>query len=436
MAAVNSQSSDQSTTQSEEQPDIFAGIPSLDELAAEKDRGIKYAAGLHQLRSTLEPLSAQHKELSEKYQPFEQFTQTPEELQSVVSLNASLNRYSHDPVSGVLRPDPSEFVSHLATEDPVRADYLAGELLWSKTTGANGQPVTRAEVFLQNLRQDPEMRSFALNVLGGVEPAAVPAPTWAPSPEELSIVKPELQDTYRKLPYDKRESLKLNDPDFINEYLEDQKFKADVRERDQQNEARQREYYESQQKQAEQEANNAGDQYVENGFRETFTSFAKHISETWKPTDHPEINQREGALVALAVAALAHPDTRFAAEHAFKALGIDEKSLDAFNQARQTYAQTGRQFGYLSHKQQRTTEDPVRAQQKLITRAKDLGTLLIKGRNEYFKARAESHNKTLDQTETARPPIGGSPQASQNGKGNRFISAGKRTSEEIWGPGV
>lgn len=438
-ADVSTQSSDQTAQpQADQEQDIFAGIPSVEELEQMAARKVDLAAGLLQMRKTLEPLSAEHKELSSKYQVFEPVADrfgSAEELQKLVTLTDSLNKYSSDPVTGALRPDLSEFAAQVTTDDPVRADHLTSTLIWGQTTHpGTGQPVTRAELVLQVMANDPELRAHALRTLGGVDPFAVPAPTWTPTQEELEVVKPELQDIYKKLPFDKRESLRLNDPDFINEYLDDQKFKAETRARNEQAEIRQREYVAQQEQRVEQEAVSAGHSYAEQGFKSGFTSFANHIYETWKPTDNAEVNKREGALVALAVAALSTPDTRFAAEQAFKEMGIDQKTLDEFNAAREGYAKSGREFGYLTHKKQRTNGDPDRARQKMIAKAKDLATILIAGRNEYFNTRATAHNDNLDQTERARPLIGGSPMTSGiSGSGNRYLNAGKRTEAEIYG---
>jgi len=414
------QPSDQST-QAEKPPeqDVFAGIPSVEELTAMKEKGIDLAAGLLQMRSTLEPLSAEHKELKarvESFEPVLERFQTPDEAQKLVTLNESLNKYSPDD-TGALRPDPTGFAQQISTDDPERADYLTSALVWGQTKHpATGQPVTRAELVLQVMANDPQLRSRALQMLGGVEPSAVPAPTWTPSQDELDrlVNDPDkvtaeeraLQDRYRKLPYEDRLELLDRTPEFVkntlrtlqqNELLQANEERRVAAEQRAEVEAAQR---------VEQEANDAGEQYVEQGFKSTFTNFANHIYETWKPTDNPEVNKREGALVAVAVAALSHPDTRFAAESAFKEMGIDQKALDEFNAAREAYAQSGREFGYLSHKKQRTNGDPSRVQQKLLAKAKDLGTLLIAGRNEYFKTRAQSHNDKLDQTERARIPVG------------------------------
>lgn len=429
-ADVTAQSSDQST---QEPPDPLSGVPTLEE--AQQLQTVSREAFLS-LRGEYDKVKPQLQDLSSKYQVFEpvadRFSST-DELQSLVTLNESLYKYSPDE-KGVLVPDPEDFVKQISEKDPYLAEYLTGHLFWGTATDPQtGQTFQRSDKFLQVMAQDPEYRAKALQILGGVEPSSVPAPTWTPTEEELAVVKPELQDIYKKLPFDKRESLRLNDPDFINEYLDDQKFKAETRARDEQSEIRQREYIAQQEQRVEQEATTAGDQYVEQGFKEGFTNFANHIFETWKPTDNPVINKREGALVAATVVALSHPDTRFAIEQAFKDMGIDQKALDAFNAAREAYAKQGREHGYLTHKKMRTTGDPGRAQQRLIAQANNLATLITKGRDEYFTARATSFNGELDQAATARIPIGGNPQTSQQATGNRYLQAGKRTEAEIYG---
>jgi hypothetical protein len=411
---VISQPSDQTKIE----VDPLEGVPTLEELQGKE--GVPYAKAVAQLRGVYEPLKQQHDELATKYSVFEPVAdrfQTAEEVTKLVSLNESLNKYSPDPDSGALRPDPTGFAQQISTDDPERADYLTSALVWGQTKHpATGQPVTRAELVLQVMANDPQLRSRALQVLGGVEPSAVPAPVYYPTQEELDNIAVDptrltaedhaLQETYKRLPYEKREVLAGMTPDYVrSELKKEQLIQQLTQERTQREESdRQAEIQATQR--VEQEANDAGEQYVEQGFKGTFTNFANHIYETWKPTDNPEVNRREGGLVALAVAALSHPDTRFAAEATFKDMGIDQKTLDEFNAAREAYAQSGREFGYLSHKNQRPNGDPARIQQKLLAKAKDLGTLIIAGRNEYFKTRATTHNDKLDQTERARIPVG------------------------------
>lgn len=442
-AGVSSTDVNQPSDQTNEPTDALAGVPTLEELQGKEN--VPYAKAVAQLRGVYEPLKTQFDELSTKYQPYEPVLdrfQKPEELQSLVDLNDSLNKYSPDPVTGALRPDPTEFVEQLSTSDPERADFMTSALIWGETKHpATGQPVTRAELVLQVMAQDPQLRSHALQVLGGVDQSTVPAPSWTPSEEELNKINdPEnptaegraLQEVYKKLSYEERDELRLSSPEFIksqlrtiqqNQLLQANEERRVIAEQDAQVQAEQR---------AEQEASAAGDSYVEQGFKEGLTNFANHIYETWKPTDDPIVNKREGAQVALSVVALSHPDTRWAGEQMLKEMGIDPKDLEPLNKAREAYANTSRQYGYLTHKKQRVTgEDPSRAQQRMIVQAQNLATKIIAGRNEYFTKRAQSHNDKLDQTERARVPIGGS--APSNGSGNRYLQAGKRTEAEIYG---
>lgn len=406
-----------SSDQAQEPIDPLKDVPTAEQVA--EMQTVSKEAFLS-LRNEYDKVKPQLGELSTKYQVFEPVAdrfQTPDEVQKIVSLNDSLNRYSPDPDTGALRPDPTGFAQQISTDDPVRADFLTSALVWGQTTHpATGQSVTRAELVLQVMANDPELRSRALQVLGGVEPSAVPAPVYYPTQEELDNIAidptrltPEdraLQETYKRLPYEKRDVLAGMTPDYVrSELKKEQLIQQLTDEKTQRVEQDRRSEMEATQR-VEQEANTAGDEYVEQGFKGAFTNFANHIYETWKPTDNPEVNKREGALVALAVAALSTPDTRFAAEQAFKEMGIDQKALDEFNAAREAYAQSGREFGYLTHKKQRPNGDPARIQQKLLAKAKDLGTLIIAGRNEYFKTRAQSHNDNLDQTERARIPVG------------------------------
>lgn len=427
------QPSDQSTqTETPPEQDIFAGIPSVEELTAMKDKGVGLAAGLLQMRSTLEPLSAEHKELKARIDPFEPVLerfQTPDEAQKLLTLNESLNKYSPDPDTGALRPDPTGFAQQISTDDPERADYLASALVWGQTKHpATGQPVTRAELVLQVMANDPQLRSHALQVLGGVEPSAVPAPSWAPEQDELDRLVNDpnrvtaeeraLQETYKKLSFEERNELKLSSPEFVKNSLRTIQQNQMLQANEERRVAAEQQAQIQAEQRVEQEANAAGDQYVEQGFKETLTNIAKSIYEDYKPTDDPATNRKEGAQVLLSVVALSHADTRWAGEILLKEMGVNPQDLEPLNKARESYAVSGRQFGYLTHKKQPVAgEHPSRAQQRLMVQAQNLATRIIKSRNEYFVKKVESHNGKLDQTERARIPVGAGIAAAGNPNG-------------------
>lgn len=447
-ADVDSQPSDQLSQAPPKPIDPLANVPSVEELTAMKARGVDLATGLLELRQAHEPLSAQHKELTTKYQVFEPYAdkfQSPEEVQKVVELADSLSGYAPDPrdPNGALVPNVAPFVERITADDPERADRIASALVWGETKHpVTGQPIRRAELVLQVMAQDPGLRAHALKTLGGVEPSQVPAPTYAPTQEELDKIDDPLKPTiegkalqalYARLPYEKRDELKLASPEYIKSELRTIQANESTAELNRQLLAEKEQFRESQERELEQGAVAAGDQYVEAGFRESLTNFANHLNETYKPTDNPVINRREAAQVALTVVSLSHPDTRWAGEQMLKEMGVDIKDLEPLNKAREAYAKSGRELGYLSHKKMRTNGDPARDQKALIGQAKALATKIIAGRDEYFKMRAASHNNELDQAATARPVIGGSPQTTQTPSGNRYLDQGKRTEAEIWG---
>jgi flagellar biosynthesis/type III secretory pathway protein FliH len=125
---------------------------------------------------------------------------------------------------------------------------------------------------------DPAERQRALGILGGVEPSAQ-APTWAPTDEQLAVVRDDLKDTFRNLPYDEREDLSANTPEFINKYLSNQKFQQDLIAKTQQAEAQEQQRQQREFQQQRQQAENAGHEYVEKQFRQGFTEFANSIVE-------------------------------------------------------------------------------------------------------------------------------------------------------------
>lgn len=437
LQSTESISSDNVTTTpsdqaAQEPPDPLKDVPTAAQVA--EMQTVSREAFLS-LRNEYDRVKPERDELTTKYSVFEPVAdkfESAEDVQKLVTLNESLNKYSPDPDTGALRPDPTGFAQQMSTDDPERADYLASALVWGQTKHpATGQPVTRAELVLQVMANDPELRSHALQILGGVEPSAVQAPTWAPSQDELDrlVIDPNrvsaeeraLQETYKKLSFEEREELKLSSPEFVKSTLRTIQQNQMLQANEERRVASEQQAQVQAEQRVEQEANDAGDQYVEQGFKEGLTNFANHIYETWKPTDDPIINKREGAKVALTVVALSHPDTRWAGEQMLKDMGVPMQEIEPLNKAREAYADAGRRSAYFAHKKQPYKgEDPSRLQQRMIVQAENLATKIIDKSNEYFKARATAHNDKLDQTERARIPVGaGVAAAGANGQPGR-----------------
>lgn len=392
--------------------DPLAGIPSTEELQAMRDRGVDLAAGLLNVRTAYDTLKPQFDDVSGKYKIFEPFADrfsTPEDVQKIVQMQESLYGWAPDPVSGELVPTTDKFVEQLP---PETASFLTADLLHGELTLPDGRRVQRLEVVLDSLGKERVLKHF------GVDATQSVAPSWAPSAEELEKVKPEYHELYKKLPFETREELKLNSPEFINDALRKERIiqdtETDRTERKQREEAHQKE----QQQLVEREAVQAGDGFIDQEIRTGFQGFYQSICERWQPTDDPQTNKVAGALVASLVVNLAHNETRSVTEAALKEIGLlDDKSIQSFDRARNDFAQNAYNYGYLSKKQGPNGQSGLgmiksqssRGLQGLIAQGNNLATQIIGRIDKLFLAKANAHNHVLDQAVNARPPINGNP---------------------------
>lgn len=447
-ADVNTQSVQGEQTPTQDDP--LAGLPTAEEIEAAVAQGTPYAKGLAQVKSAYDALKPQLSELTTKFKPFEPYADrfsSPEEVQQIVDLKENLYGWERDPNTNHLVPATQSFAKNLAKADPDRADFLAADLMNGMTKDPEtGRQLPRIDLALESIAQDPERRAKALQILGGVEPTSI-APTWQPTAEELELVKPELQDIYKKLPYDKRESLKLNDPDFINEYLADQKFKNDLIQQNQQAQERETRQQQQREQYFQQQAQEAGNKHVETQFKAGFTEFAKSIVERSKfiaPIDpqSPEAQQMEpqavqqmnqeiqtintgvGMMVSTVVAALSHPDTRFVAEAFLTQIGIDSKVIQEFDNARVEFARNARDYGELNYQQSAgqpqngngaaphaglgaIQSNATRAMNAMKGRGNLVAQPLLAMLSKFFEMKAGSYNQTLNGTPQARPSVAG-----------------------------
>jgi hypothetical protein len=453
-----------STTTTEQ--DFLAGVPSLDELN-QLDDSVQNKKSLVQMRTAIEnTFKPKLSELETKLKPFENYTDrftSPEEVQQAVEWHDKLfGAYERDPQSGQLVPATDKVAQELAQRDPVVADYLAADLMNGLTKTDDGREIPRIDLALEEIARSPERRAAALRLLGGVEPSSI-APTWQPTEEQLAVVNPEFQDIFRKMPYDERESLSNNDPEFINKYLAKEKFQADLieqnrvaQERETQTQQRREQYFR-------QQAEQAGHQAVETGFKQLFTEYRDNVVENSKfiaPLDpnSPEaqqmgpevvaqfnqsaqrVNTGVGKFIALATAALSVPDTSWIATDVLKELGVPDEVLQKFNAAREEYANNTRDAGELSFEAQQnrngggglgTLQSNARRAASNLKATANLVSKSLKGLlSEFFEMKAGNYNQTLNGAATARPSI--------NGTGFNPATAAEtrppRQPSEIWSP--
>jgi hypothetical protein len=392
------------------------------------------------IKSAYADVKPQLDELREKFSPFEsvadRFT-SAEQLQPLIELHDTLfSDFERDPNSGELVPATAKAAELLYKQDQQRFGYLWAEMADKEIRHPEtGQPVSMFHLALEGAADDPEERAVALRLLRAVEPSAQ-APTWAPTEEQLAAVRPELQDIFRNLPYDEREDLSANTPDFINRYLQNQKFQQDLMAETKRAQELQNTQEQQRQQYARQQAENAGNQYVEQQFRQGFTEFANSVVERSKfiPPLAPEeaqaqglapeqaqaynqqaeqINKGVGLMVATVTAALSHPDTQWVAAQFLQSLGVDGKVIQSFDQARQEFAQNARNYGELAYIRK---DDPsiggiLTNANRAMTAMKGRGNLvaqpLLGLLSKFFEMKATSYNATLNSAPSARPPVNG-----------------------------
>lgn len=431
---------DQSTTTQETDP--LDGVPSIEELQTAADRETPYAKSLIQLRNALEPLKTQYAELQERHKVFEsvqdKFT-APEELQSLVDMRESLFGWEQGP-NGALIPATQKFVEQL---DPARQSYVFADLADAMVTDQSGQQVRRIDQIITRMGQDPSERANIARALGLVEPSAV-APQWQATPEQLEVIREDLQDTFKKLPYDEREALSTNEPDFINKYLQKEKLQDDLiaekEYRSTQDSERQAQYRE----QLQQEAQAAGDTHVQTQLNEALTTFHKSVVDQCRllepldPANPPDgmdaaqvaqynqsvdaSNKAEAAQVTLAVVGLINEQTRPYVLPLLKEIGIiDDKFLQQMDAAGKNFGDNARNFGHLTHTQKQgkngsyqpgpdvtmLSNESSRNLKLLSFYANQVSKKLIEAKSQAFGMKATGHNQVLNGVASSRPSANG-----------------------------
>lgn len=436
------------------QPDIFADLPSVEELQAQAGQGVKYAAALANLRGQIEPIRTEFSEYKTRLSPYEETLarfENPEQLQSAIGIYDSLIGYERD--GSDLVPSTAKGAQMLSEQYPLHADYLAADLLNGQTVDPlSGQRMSRMDAALSALSpsaigKDPELaarRAETLRLLGAVEPSSI-SPQWQPSAEELEVIKPELQEVYKKLPYEEREELKLSSPDYINRVLEREKYTQQLqaeREQSQQREqaqAQQREQYISQQ------ASQAGEKHLGSLLNERLTTFHNSVvgkCDFIKPIDLQNLpqgltgeqatqmnaqidasNKAAAAEISGIVIALQNEQTRSFVVPLLQQVGvIDDKFLREMDAAASGFADNARNYGELVFRGQLTSNgngykpdgsvtglgnEANRNLAKLTSMVSQIADRLIEKRSQFFALKAGDYNQTLNR-QLPRPSVTGS----------------------------
>lgn len=441
-ADVNTQQSVQDTQPSQTE-DVLAGFPPDAELQEAVANKTPFAEMAARIKGAYEPLKQQFSELQDRHKVFENFQEkfsAPEEVQQLVDMRESLMGWERDD-KGQLQPSTQKFIEHL---DPQRAEFLFADLADGNTTDPRtGQQVPRMDRALQFIATDPERRANALKILGGVEPSAV-APQWQATDEQLAVVSDDLKDTFKRLPYDTREKLALNDPDFINDYLKKEKFQNDLMARDEQRNQQDAQAQQQREQMVQQEAQAAGNAYVRTQLDTALTIFHNSVVEQCKliepldPQNPPEgmdatqvaamnqqidsSNKAEAAQITLAVIGLINEETRPFVLPLLKEIGIvDDKFLAQLDAAGKGFGDNARNYGHLTYTQKlgkngnyapgadvtMLNTESGRNLKLLAYYANQVSKKLIEAKSQTFSMKATGHNQILNGAARSRPSANG-----------------------------
>ncbi len=426
--------------------DPFDQLPSVDELNEQAGQGVKYAKALAELRGYAEPIRNQLTELQDKWKIFEPVSDkfsAPEEVQQLADLRDGLFGWEKGE-DGRLIPATQRFVENL---DANRAEFVFADLADAMIPDPRnpGQSISRMDKALQYVAQNPESRANALRILGAVEPTAV-APQWQPTQDQLSVVKEELQDTFKALPYDEREALSTNEPDFINKYLAKEKLQNDLMQEREQRTQRDQQLAQQHEQALQQEASQAGDAYVDKLLLDGLSTFHNSVVEQCKfiePLDMgnlpqgmspeqagqmnaqiAEANKAEAAQITAQIVALINPQTRRYMLPTLKEIGVvDDRLMAEIDKAAQAVGDNGRNYGSLTFVGQKRANgsgyqpgadvvplnNEAQRNFKLIAHyANQIKGRLMEKRSQFFSMKATGHNQILNGVGAVRPSANGS----------------------------
>jgi len=430
------------------QDDPLAGFPPDNELDAAVASKTPFAEMAARIKGAYTQLKPQFDEISQKFSVFETAQdrfQSPEEFQKVLNFQDNLFKWDNDPQTGVPIPNTDQAAVSLHEEHLEHANDLFGRLSEMPVfDSVTGQTMSRWDVMLHGAAEDQAERAKVAKIFGLMEPSAV-APQWQPTEDELAIVRPELQDTYRKLPFEEREELKLNSPEYINRTLEREKFTQQLQEEKRQNDLRTQQETEHREQYVNQQAMQAGQTYLNEQLNSALATFHESVVQQCnfiKPLDPQSLpqgvtpeqaqqmnqqiaasNKAEAAQVTGLIVSLFNPQTKEYVLPLLREIGaVDDKMLSQLDQAASAFGNNARNFGNLSYRQKLTANgngselgpnvtqlnnEAQRALKSMIGYANQIKGKLLEKRSQFFELKATEHNTTLNGAATVRPPING-----------------------------
>lgn len=342
-----------SETETQAEPDIFDGIPSLEQLQTEAEQRVPYSEGLLRLRTELERIKPEVKQFDSWKPVVEQFSD-PAKVQERLTAHDSLfspKLVDGQPVLDERNLPQTTMHPFLQTMEAKRPGYAMETLLdvmdYSATNPTTGQPEPLIGQFFREvlgldvgrLQQYQNIDALIAKTNGSITPEDLEAAI----PETLDKSHLADRELFKQLPPMLRDDWKHLDDETRRFYLNDAKERAVNREfRESQIQAQQkaatdqRQNFEAQVQQ----------EFVQDlsKVRETaFSSLRDNLARVWQPSTDDAINQDRYDDVLAPLTLLIDPDLQPMALKRLEREGIKVNATE-FNQnmsalvgARQTY---------------------------------------------------------------------------------------------------
>jgi hypothetical protein len=318
-------------------PDIFEGIPSLEELQRQAEQKVPGSEGLLRLRTELERV----KPLAQQFESFKPIVENykPESLQERLQVHESI--FSPKLVNGQLALDERQlplttahpFIEQMETKRPGFAmDHLLDVLDYQTVVDpTTGQKETLASQFVKHvlgldisrLEQYQNIDTLIAKSNGNI------------SPEELNQIPETDRDAYKTLPARIRQDFSEMDEeerryhlDGAKERLESRQFREQQRQAQEQAQQQEREQFEAQVQQ----------DFVQDlaTVRETaFGSLRDNLAKVWQPSTDDAINQDRYDDVLAPLVHLIDPDLQPMALKRLEREGVKVNAQE-FNQEMST----------------------------------------------------------------------------------------------------
>jgi len=329
-----------------EQPtDVFAGIPSVEELTQQVEQKVPYSEAVLRLRTELEKVNPEYKTLA-PYKPLTELGQ-PEELQSAYEqrqklfspvINPETNQPEYDE-RGLQKRTSQPWLQSMEEETPGFIPRHLNDLLsYEYTDPATGQTDNLLRFHFRALGLDPDRFDDYLKI----DSLVAKTNNGAVTLEELQAIPDTDKEAYKTLPSSLRGAWKDIPEDEQRYHLDAAKDRLETRQWREQQEQQQKQAEETYRQQFQTQLQQSILSDLSTVRKEGLTSLRDSLTKAVQLSSDPNVNSAYIDAIVAPLALLLSPDFHDLGSHMLESMGVKldqnfNDSLNAFVAARQEY---------------------------------------------------------------------------------------------------